>query len=171
MTIWYAISEIWYMMNVSFISHFGIFLSFLPPRSPIFLPTAWKSKLKKRNKKHLGISSFYIYVPKIMIIWCTIPEIWSEPDGRIDASTGGRTDERKKWNVEVGALPKKFAQDHCFMGWGWHVNFEGKLMPCLKIIKRTFEFHTQKNESWNRQVVKKLQKIVLWQLNYSMEQA
>ena len=71
----------------------------------------------------------------------------------------------------MGALPKIFAQDHCFMGWGWHVNFEGKLMSCLKIIKKTFEFHTQKNESWNRQVVKKLQKIVLWQLHYSMEQA
>ena len=32
--------------------------------------------LKKWRKKPLKISSFYICVPKIMIRWCTVPDIW-----------------------------------------------------------------------------------------------
>ena len=42
------------------------------PFSPL---TAHKIKIFKKWKKHLEISSFYIYVPKIMIRWCTLPEI------------------------------------------------------------------------------------------------
>ena len=33
-------------------------------------------------KKCLEISSFHICVPKIMIRWCTIPEIWCVTEGR-----------------------------------------------------------------------------------------
>ena len=29
----------------------------------------------KKNEKHLEISSFYTCIPKILIIWCTVPEI------------------------------------------------------------------------------------------------
>ena len=36
----------------------------------------YKSKFKKM-KKLLEISSFYTYVPKMTVIWCTAPEIWS----------------------------------------------------------------------------------------------
>ena len=46
------------------------------------------------------ISSFYTCVPKIMITWCTVAEIW--------CATNGQTNGRKKWHIEVGAPPKKF---------------------------------------------------------------
>ena len=46
----------------------------------IFCPftylTAQKIKILKKWKNHLEISSFYIYVPKIMIRWCLVPVIW-----------------------------------------------------------------------------------------------
>ena len=45
----------------------------------IFYPftplTAQKIKIFKKWKKYLEISSFYISAPKIMIRWCTVPEI------------------------------------------------------------------------------------------------
>ena len=42
--------------------------------------TNWKIKIKKKRKKHLEISSFYMCVPKIMIRWCLVPEIWCPTD-------------------------------------------------------------------------------------------
>ena len=39
-----------------------------------------KIKILKKWKNLLEISSFYTCVPKIMIIWCTVPEIRSETD-------------------------------------------------------------------------------------------
>ena len=43
----------------------------------IFCPlTARKIKMSKKWKKPLEISSFYTSVPKIMIIYYTVPEIW-----------------------------------------------------------------------------------------------
>ena len=59
--------------------------------------TAQKIKILKKWKKHLQISSFYINVPKIMIRWCTVPEMVCNRG----------TDGRKKWHTEVGAPPKK----------------------------------------------------------------
>ena len=48
---------------------------------PFHLPNSPKNQnLKKMKKKHLEISSFYIDVPKIMIRWCTVPEIWCVTD-------------------------------------------------------------------------------------------
>ena len=47
----------------------------------LFTPiTAWKMKISKKWKKHLQMSSFYTCVPKIMIIWYTVPEIWHVTD-------------------------------------------------------------------------------------------
>ena len=70
------------------------------------LLTARKIKIIKRWKQRLEILSFYTCVLKIMITWCTVPEIWR-------ATTGGQTDGRtdgKKWHIEVGAhLKKSFA--------------------------------------------------------------
>ena len=67
---WCTAPEIFFV-TVIIISHFGLFVALLPPQQPK------KSKLKKKmKKKHLKISSFYICVPKIMIRWCTFPEIW-----------------------------------------------------------------------------------------------
>ena len=47
----------------------------------IFCPfTAQKIKILKKWKNHLEISSFYISVPKIMIRWYLVPEIWCVTD-------------------------------------------------------------------------------------------
>ena len=41
---------------------------------------AWKMKVPRKWETHLGISSFYTSVPKIMIIGYTVPEIWHVTD-------------------------------------------------------------------------------------------
>ena len=51
----------------------GHFLPFHPPKTP-------KNQNFDKWTNLLEISSFYTYVPKITIIWCTVPEIWSETD-------------------------------------------------------------------------------------------
>ena len=63
-----------------YFSFWAIFCPFTPL-------TAQKIKIKKKWKKHLEISSFYTYVPKIMIRWCTVPEIWCATDGQTDGQT------------------------------------------------------------------------------------
>ena len=45
-----------------------------------FLPIYPKNKNFEKWKNLLEISSFYSCVPKITIIWCTVPEIRSESD-------------------------------------------------------------------------------------------
>ena len=57
----------------SFLSFRAIFCPFTPL-------TTWKIKTLRKWKKHLDMSSFYTYVPKITIIWCMLPEIWSTTD-------------------------------------------------------------------------------------------
>ena len=69
MVICYTAPEIWCMRNV-IIFHFGPFFAALP------LLTAWKMKISKKWKILLDIWSFYTSVPKIMIIWHTVSEIW-----------------------------------------------------------------------------------------------
>ena len=63
--------------------HFS-YWAFFCPFTPL---TAQKIKNKKKWNKHLEISSFYICVLKIMIRWCTVPEIWCATDGRTDGQT------------------------------------------------------------------------------------
>ena len=46
-------------------------------------------------------------VPKIMIRWCTVPEIWCATDGQAD----GQTDGWKKWHIEVGAPPENYENE------------------------------------------------------------
>ena len=57
----------------NYFSFWAIFCYFTPqqPKKPKF----WKNE-----KKCLEISSFYICVPKIIIRWCTVPEIWCVAD-------------------------------------------------------------------------------------------
>ena len=62
--------------------------------------TTQRIKILKKWNKHLEISSFYTCLPKIMIRWCTVTEIWCEMEGR--------TDKWKNWHVEVGVPPKKW---------------------------------------------------------------
>ena len=53
-----------------FLSFWAIFYPFIPL-------TNQKSKSKKNEKKTLEIFLFYICLPRMTIIWCTVPEIWS----------------------------------------------------------------------------------------------
>ena len=65
----------------SYFSFEAIFCPFTPL-------TAQKVKInKKKWKKCLEISSFYICVPKIMIRWYTVPEIWCTTDKWTDGQT------------------------------------------------------------------------------------
>ena len=77
MIIHYTVPEIWCMMDVIVIFHFRLtFVTFTPL-------TAQKIKIKKKEKtkkKSLEISSFYTSVPKIMIIWYSVLEIWRVMD-------------------------------------------------------------------------------------------
>ena len=70
-----------------YFSFWAIFCPFTPL-------TAQKIKILKKWKKGLVISSFYICVPKIMIRWCTVPEIWCATDGRKDGQTDRRIDRK-----------------------------------------------------------------------------
>ena len=63
------------------VSHFGLFFALLPLYQPK------KLKFSKKLKKCLEIASFYIHLPKIMIRWCTVPEIWWATDGRTEKVT------------------------------------------------------------------------------------
>ena len=65
----YTVPEIWYVIVVIIIFHFGLFFPLLPHWQPE------KSKWKKKEKKHLEISSFYTIIPKIIIICYTVSEI------------------------------------------------------------------------------------------------
>ena len=57
-----------------------------------------KNQNYKKWKKQLEITSLYTCIPKIVITWCTVPEIW--------CTTDRWTDGQKKWHIEVGAPPK-----------------------------------------------------------------
>ena len=48
-------------------------MGFFYPFTPV---TVQKIKFQKKWKRHLEISSFYRSIPKIMIIWYNVPEIW-----------------------------------------------------------------------------------------------
>ena len=65
----------WDMVHDGFIFHFEPFLPFYPP-----LTTAQKIKILKKVKKCLKISSFYVCVPRTMIRWHIVPEIWCVTD-------------------------------------------------------------------------------------------
>ena len=95
----YIVPGIWRVTDVIAISHFELFFALYPhPHHPTLLVPAQKIKILKKWNKHLEIFSFYICVPKIMIRWCKVSEIWCKTDGR--------TDRCKKWDIEVGAPPK-----------------------------------------------------------------
>ena len=78
-----------------YFSFWAIFCPFTWPPPPPLTPR--KMKIWKKWKKHQEISC----VTKIMIRWCTVPEIWCVTDGR------RQTTRWKKWHIEVGAPPKK----------------------------------------------------------------
>ena len=61
------------------------FLPFYPHPSP--LPNSLENQNFQKMKKGLEISSFYTCVPKMMIRWCIVPEIWYATHGRMDRWT------------------------------------------------------------------------------------
>ena len=72
------------------------FLSLWTIFCPFTRLTTQKIKILQKWKKCLEISSFYTCVPKKMITWCRVPEIWCATDGQTDG----------KWHKEVGVPPK-----------------------------------------------------------------
>ena len=107
MIICYTVPEIWRVTGVIVIFHIGLFFALLPTNSP------QNENLKKKWKKRLEISSFYICVPKIMIRWCTA-EIWWATDGRRDG--------REKWQSWVPHLKTRAV---CTQ-WTWCRNWVGE---------------------------------------------
>ena len=96
MVICYTVPEVWGMTSVIAVFHFELFLRFYPNNSKKNIFFKWRNLLQ--------ISSFYTCVPKIMIRWCKVPEIWRMTDGKTNRQMDRQT--QKKWNIEVGALPK-----------------------------------------------------------------
>ena len=74
--IWCMIPEIWSLTDRIF-CHFGLFFAFLPPNNP-------ENQNFEKKKKSMELSSFHTFVPKIVIRWCMVLEIWCMTDGRTD---------------------------------------------------------------------------------------
>ena len=86
--------------------------------------TAQKTKISKKWKKSLEIDIIILHVPKIMIRWCTVPEIWCATDG-------GQTDKQKKWHIEAGAPSKNY-----FLFWAIFCPFTTLTAWKIKIFKK-----------------------------------
>ena len=56
------------------VRQFFVILGNFFPFTPL---TTHKIKMLKKWRKHLEKSSFYTCVPKIKVMWCMLPEIWS----------------------------------------------------------------------------------------------
>ena len=67
--VWFLRYEVWQ----KFLSFWTIICPFTPLKTR-------KIKILKKQKKHLEILSFYTRVPKIMIICCTVSDIWRVMD-------------------------------------------------------------------------------------------
>ena len=98
-----TVSEIWCVTNLICIFPFGLFLPFNPTNS-------LKNQNLKKWKKGLDISSFYKCVPKIMITWCTVPEIWCTMDRQ--KKWPGVDTEKKSWHWECGRHPNYRSIQH-----------------------------------------------------------
>ena len=73
-----TVPEIWCVTDVTVVFYFGLFY---PSNS------LKNQNFKKNEKKSLEISSFYTCVPKMIIGWRMVPEIWYARDGRMDRWT------------------------------------------------------------------------------------
>ena len=66
----YDVCFLRYGVRQNFLSFRVIFCHFTPL-------TTWKTKILKKWKTYLEISSLYTCVTQTTIIWCMVPEIWS----------------------------------------------------------------------------------------------
>ena len=104
MIINYTVPEImhmWQMLLLFFI--LAYFLPFYPPTPP---QQDQKNFFFKKNKKNLGIPSFDTRVPKMMIRWYTVPEIWCMTNRQME----GQRVRWKKWHLEGGSRWTTFQQ-------------------------------------------------------------
>ena len=117
----------------------GYFLLFYLLNSP-------KNQDLKKNvkKKHLDISSFYIFVPKFMVRMLY---------GSWDMVRDGRTDRQKKWHIEAGVSPKNI--------WNWEL----QLFPASIRNYKKLVFSCIHKKFWSRlsyQFFQQTQKSVFW---------
>ena len=141
MIICYTVPEIRHVTRVIVIFHFGLFFALLPHYQ------FEKLKLKNKRKTNPKILSFHTCVNKIMIKWCTVPEIrWARVRPMKRWMDGW-----KKWYIEVGASPKNIMQLHC--GGNLNVFNETKVAPVaetLENIQITLPSYTNNTEKSGR---------------------
>ena len=80
----------------------NLYFSFWPIFCPFTHLKFWKKQNFTKMKKNLEIS-LYTRVPKFMITWCTVSEIWFATDGQMDRHLDGP---KTVTYIEVGA-PRK----------------------------------------------------------------
>ena len=68
------VPDIWRVTDVIFISHFGLFFTLLPHKSPKY------PNFEKMVKNTWRYYHFTLSVPQIMIRWSTVPQIWCATD-------------------------------------------------------------------------------------------
>ena len=109
----------------------------------IFWPfTGRKIKISKKLKKHLEISSFSTSVPKIMIRWCKVPEIWCVTDviifrfGPIFALLPLRKSRKTTWDIII--LYKCNINGNYMMHGSWDVKRERQNFLSIWVISCPF---------------------------------
>ena len=90
--------------------------------------TAQKIKISQKWKNSWRYHHF-TRVPKIMIRWCTVPEIWCTTYGRTERRTDGKTD-TQRW---MPHLKKVFETSGKFLKIYWEYH-----RKILKILKKGF---------------------------------
>ena len=128
--VWCMVPEIWSMTDRIF-CHFGWFFAFLPSKNS-------ENQNFEKIKKCLEILSFGARVPKIMVTWWMVPEIWCTTDRKKYKQTDKWIDRWKKWHIKVGAPPKnqevyniKKANINKFLTALWHF-LENSLLDIIK---------------------------------------
>ena len=111
-----------------YFSFLTIFSLPLPSFSPTPIPDPLEQWKLQKKKKYLEILSFYTIVPKIMIRWCTVPEIWCVTDGR------------KMWLIEVGASPRNMMERMHVYHVEIRINETWSLWKA-KVVKKMSKYH------------------------------
>ena len=87
----YNVPEISPVTNAIAFFHFGLFCALFTLVTAQKIKISKKKKKKKNEKNPAGLS-FYTCVPKIMIRWCMVPEMWGTMDRQIDGQMEGKND-------------------------------------------------------------------------------
>ena len=106
----YTVPEIRCVTDVILTFTLGYFLPFYRLNDP-------KNQNLKKMTKSLEISSFYTCVPKIMITWCTVPEIWCTTNGQTDGRMDGKKRHIERWVPHLTKRNIKIKK--CLWTWPW----------------------------------------------------